>query len=86
MSENKAKTQTKEAQKSKIQELLETGKQKGVLSYKTIMETLQEEDLDQEQIEKVYEALEEIGDTVFTGNTGTNLCDFNVLYIPKVED
>lgn len=59
MSENKAKTQTKEAQKSKIQELLETGKQKGVLSYKTIMETLQEEDLDQEQIEKVYEALEE---------------------------
>lgn len=32
-----------------------------------------------------YEALEEIGDTVFTGNTGTNLCDFNVLYIPKVE-
>lgn len=60
MSENKAKTQTKEAQKSKIQELLETGKQKGVLSYKTIMETLQEEDLDQEQIEKVYEALEEM--------------------------
>lgn len=33
-----------------------------------------------------YEALEQIGDTVFTGNTGTNLCDFNVLYIPKVED
>lgn len=60
MSENKAKTQTKEAQKSKIQELLETGKQKGVLSYKTIMETLQEEDLDQEQIEKVYETLEEM--------------------------
>lgn len=60
MSENKAKPQTKEAQKSKIQELLETGKQKGVLSYKTIMETLQEEDLDQEQIEKVYEALEEM--------------------------
>lgn len=30
-----------------------------------------------------YEALRDIGDTVFTGNTGTNLCDFNVLYIPK---
>lgn len=30
-----------------------------------------------------YEALSAIGDTVFTGNTGTNLCDFNVLYIPK---
>lgn len=33
-----------------------------------------------------YEALSTIGDAVFTGNTGTNLCDFNVLYIPKVED
>jgi len=30
-----------------------------------------------------YEALSAIGDTVFTGNTGTNLCDFNVLYIPE---
>ena len=33
-----------------------------------------------------YEALTEMGDAVFTGNTGTNLCDFNVLYIPKKED
>jgi glycerate-2-kinase len=32
-----------------------------------------------------YEALSEIGDTVFTGNTGTNLCDLNILYIPRVE-
>ncbi|MCL2566196.1 MAG: DUF4147 domain-containing protein [Defluviitaleaceae bacterium] len=30
-----------------------------------------------------HEALKEIGDLVITGNTGTNLCDFNVLYIPK---
>ncbi len=30
-----------------------------------------------------YEALSEIGDAVFTGNTGTNLCDLNVLYIPE---
>ena len=33
-----------------------------------------------------YEALSAMGDAVFTGNTGTNLCDFNVLYIPKTED
>lgn len=33
-----------------------------------------------------HEALEAIGDTIYTGNTGTNLCDFNILYIPKVED
>ena len=32
-----------------------------------------------------YEALKEMGDTVFTGNTGTNLCDFNVLYVPKLD-
>ncbi len=29
-----------------------------------------------------YEALEQLGNTVMTGNTGTNLCDFNVLFIP----
>ena len=32
-----------------------------------------------------YEALSSMGDTVFTGNTGTNLCDFNILYIPALE-
>lgn len=31
-----------------------------------------------------YEALHALGDTVLTGNTGTNLCDFNVMYIPKL--
>jgi glycerate-2-kinase len=30
-----------------------------------------------------YEALSELGCCVFTGNTGTNLCDFNVFYIPE---
>ncbi len=32
-----------------------------------------------------YEALLAIGDTVFTGNTGTNLCDFNIMYVPPVK-
>lgn len=31
-----------------------------------------------------YEALKGIGDAVFTGNTGTNLCDFNIMYVPKI--
>ena len=31
-----------------------------------------------------YEALSAMGDAVFTGNTGTNLCDFNVMYVPEV--
>ncbi len=28
-------------------------------------------------------ALQAIGDNIFTGNTGTNICDFNVLFIDK---
>ena len=30
----------------------------------------------------VNEALSTLGECIYTGNTGTNLCDFNVLYIP----
>lgn len=33
-----------------------------------------------------YEALSAIGDTVITGNTGTNLCDFNCMYVPAPAD
>ena len=32
-----------------------------------------------------YEALQQMGDTVVTGNTGTNLCDLNIMYIPEIE-
>ena len=32
-----------------------------------------------------FEALEGIDSTVFTGNTGTNLCDLNILYVPQPE-
>jgi glycerate-2-kinase len=32
-----------------------------------------------------FEALEAIGSTVFTGNTGTNLCDLNILYVPEAK-
>jgi glycerate 2-kinase len=32
-----------------------------------------------------YEALKMANDIVFTGNTGTNLCDFNIMYIPRIE-
>ncbi|CDX33805.1 Hydroxypyruvate reductase [Mesorhizobium sp. SOD10] len=31
-----------------------------------------------------FEALDAIGSTVFTGNTGTNLCDLNIVYIPEL--
>lgn len=32
-----------------------------------------------------FEALSAIDDVVVTGNTGTNLCDLNVLYVPALE-
>lgn len=34
----------------------------------------------------VNEALSALGECIYTGNTGTNLCDFNVLYIPGVPE
>ena len=50
----------KEARAQKLNELIESGKQKGMLSYKEIMDALEELELDQEQIEKVYDHLEEL--------------------------
>ena len=32
-----------------------------------------------------FEALDAIGSAVFTGNTGTNLCDLNILYVPATK-
>jgi glycerate 2-kinase len=32
-----------------------------------------------------FEALDAIGSAIFTGNTGTNLCDLNILYVPEGE-
>ena len=50
----------KEARAQKLNDLIESGKQKGMLSYKEIMDALEELELDQEQIEKVYDHLEEL--------------------------
>ncbi len=32
-----------------------------------------------------YEALVKMEDTLLTGNTGTNLCDFNIMYVPAAK-
>ena len=51
---------SKEARTQKINELLETGKTKGVLTYKEIMDALEELELDQEQVERLYDHIEEL--------------------------
>ena len=43
---------------NKIEELIEMGKAKGVLTYKEVMDTLDEMELDSEQIERIYDRFE----------------------------
>lgn len=50
-----------EAKKDKVRELLETGKTKGTLTYKEIMDQLVEVELEPEQFEKILETLETLG-------------------------
>lgn len=50
-----------EAGIKRIKELIEKGRSKGVLTYKEIMDMLEEIDLEPDQIEKVYDALETLG-------------------------
>ncbi|MEY8304141.1 RNA polymerase sigma factor RpoD [Anaerosalibacter bizertensis] len=44
-----------------VRKLMEKGKKQGMLTYKEIMDNLEDIDLDSEQIDKVYESLEEMG-------------------------
>jgi len=50
-----------ESKKAILKELIEKGKQKGMLTYKEIMDAFEEIEIDPEQIEKVYETLENLG-------------------------
>ena len=47
--------------KSILKELVEKGKSKGMLTYKEIMDAFEEVDLEPEQIEKIYETVENMG-------------------------
>lgn len=44
-----------------VRKLMEKGKKQGMLTYKEIMDNLEDIDLDSEQIDKVYQSLEEMG-------------------------
>ena len=50
-----------ESKKKRIKELIAKGKSQGALTYKEIMDMLQEIDLEPDQIEKIYETLESLG-------------------------
>lgn len=50
-----------ESKKAVIKELIENGKKKGMLTYKEIINTLEEIELEPDQIEKVYEMIENVG-------------------------
>ena len=49
------------ARKIAIKELVEKGKKKGLLSYKEIADALAEFELEEEQMEKVYDSLDREG-------------------------
>ena len=50
-----------ESKKAVIKDLIENGKKKGMLTYKEIINTLEEIELEPDQIEKVYEMIENVG-------------------------
>jgi len=49
------------SKKAIIKELVEKGRKKGMLTYKEINESLEELEVDPEQIEKIYESIEHMG-------------------------
>ena len=58
---NRLDKATMENLNNRVRELMETGKAKGVLTYKEIVEQLSELDVDAEQIDKVLDALDNLG-------------------------
>ncbi|MBR0277266.1 MAG: RNA polymerase sigma factor RpoD [Clostridia bacterium] len=57
---NQEKTST-DLKKNAIKELLEKGKKKGILTYKEVTDTLEELDIDANQIDAIYENIETMG-------------------------
>ncbi len=50
-----------EARKAVLKDLIEKGKSKGMLTYKEIMDAFEEIELEPDQIEKIYETVENMG-------------------------
>jgi len=80
-----------EAKLNKIKELIERGKSKGVLTYKEIMDVLEEVELETEQIERIYDTLESLGidvldDTVAEESNSETDLDLSVPEGVSVDD
>ena len=80
MSENAANNK-----KAAIKDLLEKGKQKGVLTEKEIEDALSEYELDAEQIEKIHETLDSLGVDVI-GDMDTELAKIDETETPEDPD
>ncbi|WP_063556652.1 RNA polymerase sigma factor RpoD [Clostridium ljungdahlii] len=65
------KMKSKSAKLQLVKKIIEKGKKNGTLTYKEIMDELEEVDLSPEQIEKIYEALESMGIEVTGDEHGT---------------
>ncbi|MBE6048155.1 MAG: RNA polymerase sigma factor RpoD, partial [Clostridium sp.] len=57
----KAETLDKNSKMAVVKNLIEKGKKNGTLTYKEIMDEIENIDLGPEQIEKIYEVLESMG-------------------------
>lgn len=58
---NKDDKQVDKDKKQAVKDLIDKGKKKGILTYKEIMDALEDIDLDEEQIDNIYQTLEEMG-------------------------
>ncbi|WDV48246.1 RNA polymerase sigma factor RpoD [Clostridiaceae bacterium M8S5] len=59
--DNNKKIKDKEVILSSAKKLIDTGKKKGVLTYKEIMDALEEMDLNPQQIDDIYQLIEDMG-------------------------
>jgi RNA polymerase primary sigma factor len=61
MKNNGTENNASNSRKSILKELVEKGKSKGMLTYKEIMDAFEEVELEPDQIEKIYETVENMG-------------------------
>ena len=71
---------------NKIKTLIEKGKTKGVLTYKEIMDMLEDVELEPEQIEKIYENFEALGINVIDDSVKVHHAESEMLSSEQVPD